>query len=1061
MKNPLTFFSKMNTCRPLVSTHGKHVEKYRIFRIFLNHNHFALSCLASLEQLYFSGAPYTRASVQCRYEELFEAVCGAVYCLEKLAPAGDRPLEAVLRGLDADIRRELEPDHRLIGNELVIPFKGITRSLSNRVGGKALNLALIKNESGLSVPPGFAIATPAFERFLDENDLTEFIARLLFTVSPDSPDENRKKCGAIQDRIMASPVPHEVAGAIMNAYAAIEERAGKDVRVAMRSSAIGEDTEASFAGQYATVLNVGVDGLLEAYKTVIASVYSDKAVSYRMRYGLEDRETPMCVAGIVMINARASGVMYTRDLSAPHSDALRINSLWGLGERLVDGSASPDAFIVDRRTNRIESRVIAVKEQRLVNNAEGGTRLESVPEKDRNAPSLSDEDALLLAAQGLRIERFFGAPQDIEWALDDQGRLFILQARPLSMSEATKDQEPLLEENITLPLVFFGGVAVSPGIVSASACVIREGDDADHIPDNCIVVARTASPDYARLAGRIRGIITDIGSVTSHLGSVVREFGIPAIFDAKNATSRLSDGMLITLDASRTAVYQGAVDRPAAPSRLRNKRFIESPLHRRTRRILDLISPLNLIDPSSPDFTPKACRTIHDVIRYTHEAVIKNMFGLTDEADVVRSVRLTATIPFILRLVDLGGGIRPGLTTCDSVTPEDIDSIPLKALWKGFTHPGITWEGTINFDPKHFLTLIASSATSEFGSEPGGTSYAILSADYANLSMKFGYHFAVIDTLCGNDSSQNYLALQFAGGAGSYFGRSLRIALLANILKRLGFEVVLKGDLLEASLMGYDQASLEDKLDQTGRLLASSRLLDMTLSNQGDIETLSDAFFREEYDFLSARKGGELAHFYTHGGWWKRSGEDGFSCLCQDGSRAGFRISAGVAGLMGKLAGPALQDFLDAMEAYYYFPLAIVKNSGMSDGMVSVRVKPVSGRIDRAGGLAFGLRNVSNYFVLRLNALEGNIILFEFVNSKRVERASTKQPIAAGQWHTLAVAINGPCMEGFLNGKKILEYRGGKPVSGFVGLWTKADSVTCFTDLTVRTGDQSRSIELT
>jgi pyruvate,water dikinase len=434
------------------------------------------------------------------------------------------------------------------------------------------------------------------------------------------------------------------------------------------------------------------------------------------------------------------------------------------------------------------------------------------------------------------------------------------------------------------------------------------------------------------------------------------------------------------------------------------------------------------------------------------------MFGITNDAEEGRSIRLATALPLEFHLIDLGHGLRDGLTTCNTVTPDEIVSIPMKALWKGFTHPGITWAGTVTFDQKNIMTLFAASAVSEFGEQPGGTSYAILSGDYLNLSMKFGYHFSTIDTLCGDNSNQNYISLQFSGGAGSYYGKSMRVSFLGNVLARLGFQVSLQGDLIEAFVSGHDCQSQQAMLDLTGRLLASSRLLDMTLSSQSDVERLSDAFFREEYDYLTSRRDDELTSFYTHGGFWKRSVEDGHVFGVQDGSRSGFTISSGVAGVMGKLMGQALQDFLDNIEAYYSFPLAIVKNSELSDGRVAVRVQPVRGHIDRAGGIAFGVRNIGNYFVLRINALENNVILFEYVNSKRMKRAIKERTILSNTWYTLLVEIRGRQIAGYINGELILEYVADKTVAGFIGLWTKADSVTFFDELTIETSDRQRSI---
>jgi pyruvate,water dikinase len=434
------------------------------------------------------------------------------------------------------------------------------------------------------------------------------------------------------------------------------------------------------------------------------------------------------------------------------------------------------------------------------------------------------------------------------------------------------------------------------------------------------------------------------------------------------------------------------------------------------------------------------------------------MFGITEAAEEIRSIKLTASIPLTLHLIDVGGGLQDGLTTCHVVTPEHIESLPLRAVWKGFTHPGITWSGAIGVDMKKFVTLFATSAIGGDRAEPGGTSYAIISKEYMNLSAKFGYHFATIDTLCSENSNQNYISIQFAGGAGDYYGKSLRVSYLGNVLKRLGFQVSFKGDLLEAFLIAYDRPSMEEKLDQMGRLLASSRLLDMTLSNQQDIELFTDSFFRGEYDFLSPKRDDQPRDFYVHNGYWKRTIEDGNIYCVQDGSKSGYTVSSGVAGIAGKFFGASLQDFLDNIEAYYYFPLAIAKNSEMEDGTIRSKIKAVGGHIDRAGGIAFGIQNSGNYFVLRINALEDNIILFEYKEHKRYQRVGVEEKIATQKWHELSVQIKGNDITGYLGDNKVLEYTADRPVKGLVGLWTKADSVTYFDHLALKTDEGEKII---
>jgi len=1046
-----SLFNQKRACAPLVNLQGLHVRKYRAFRVFLEHNHAALSAIADLEQAYYSGKPFSPSWAGMRYEALWEAALGAVYALASLKGKPVSALESGLAGIDRMITEELTPRYVAGSDDLVLPFERIKGNANHITGAKAANLARIGNELRLPVPAGFSVTTVATERFLSRNGLPDLIARRLARISPDEPEAFEQPLEAIRAAIVKATVPPDIAGEIVQAYRDVEKQTRPGVHVAVRSSAVGEDTEATFAGQYETVLNVAESGILEAYKRVLASKYSSRAVAYRLRYGLSDQETPMAVAVVAMIDPRSSGVMYTNAPSGKESGDISISSVRGLAERLVDGSASPDLFVVDRGSRQIKDRKISSQNTQMVNLPEGGTVLQPVPADEQGGASLDDASVQKLADHGLNLEALFGSAQDVEWALDRSGNLFIIQSRPLGGSGTGGRSGAPVVAAIGHPLLLSTGRSASPGIASGKVFVLGEGDDPGSVPKGVVLVARTASPDLAKLIGRVSAIVTDIGSAASHLASVAREFGIPAIVDAGNATTTLKNGDLVTLTTDPPKVYSGTIEELTSLIQPRKKQVFDSPVHRRMRRVLDLVSPLNLMDPDDPSFSPEGCRTIHDVIRYAHEQAVRSMFGLTDEADTVRSMELKAKLPLELRLIDLGHGLQQGLTTCHEVTPEHILSSPFRALWKGFTHPGVSWEGSIGLNMNKMLTLLSASATSEFGPAPGGTSYAILSGEYMNLSAKFGYHFATIDAFVGSNSNQNYVSLQFSGGAGSYYGKTLRIAFLGSVLRKLGFQVKLRGDLIEGSITDYDRPSLEDKLDQIGRLLASSRLLDMVLTSHGDVERMTEAFFKADYDFLAFKQDEGLANFYTHGGSWKQAADAGRHVCMQDGSRAGFTLSSGVAGAMNKLVGQALQEFLDNVEAYYYFPLAVAKDVRMSDGAVRVRVKPVSGNIDRAGGIAFGMGDVSNYFAFRINALEDNAILFEFVNSRRIERASVHEKIVSGQWHDLRVEVRERHIRCSLNNRVVLEYGAGKPVQGYIGLWTKADSVTLFDELAIET----------
>jgi pyruvate, water dikinase len=511
--------------------------------------------------------------------------------------------------------------------------------------------------------------------------------------------------------------------------------------------------------------------------------------------------------------------------------------------------------------------------------------------------------------------------------------------------------------------------------------------------------------------------------------------------------------------ADTAMVYQGLVAELTADARPIRKHIADSPMHLRFRAVLDNLSPLNLTDPQSPDFAPSGCRTVHDIIRFSHERSIEEMFNLGATAKEEISCKLTTHIPLSLRLIDLGGGIRSGLTTCHDITPEHLESIPMRAFWRGLSHPGISWSGGIPVAAKDLLHLMTQGFMAREGDLPGGDSFAILSREYANVSAKFGYHYANIDTLVGDNIDDNYFSLQFSGGAGNQYGRSLRLSFLGKVLGRLGCKLKITGDLLDASLTGYDSKSMEAILEQVGRLLASSRLLDMAISGEGDVDRMVDAFFQGDYDFFHLSQERALPGFYTPMGDWQRTEKDGRRFITQDGSSYGRGLSSGLASLMGKMVGGKYQDFLDNIEAYYYFPLAIARDSLIGDARISVRTASVAGKIDQAGGLAFAIADVANYFVLRINVLEDNFTLFEYVNNKRVQRANIPHPIGAGQCYRVMVEISGNALRGYLDDELLVEYQAERQLHGFVGLWTKADSVTHFEELVVQEDAKVRRLD--
>jgi len=1034
-------FSKEKSCRLLVNLEGTLAEKYRWYREFLVHNHEALQIISDLERLQQDVEPFTLPAVKRDCRSLFETCAGLVEALSSLAGGRYSELAGVCSNLDARAERLFDESPVYPAGDLVLSLEALKPDLVSMAGSKATNLATAGNALGLPIPQGFVVTANAFQAFMEQNSLLEPVDEMLAAVGFSDPADLERKAGAVQQLILDAPVPSAVVEAVQGAYEALESKTRKGVALAMRSTAVGEDTEASFAGQYTTVLNVRREGLLDAYKKVLASKYSARAIRYRTRCGLDDRATPMCVAGIVMIDAQASGVCYTRDPSNPALPDVTVSAVWGLGEHLVSGEAAPDTFSVDRRTLDITRKEINPKPQRLVLQEGGGTRLEETGEAAGNLPAVDDETARTIARHSLKLEDHFGSPQDVEWCVDPSGRLFILQSRPLGLSQSRREDAARAEfDPESHPVLLSGGKTASRGTVSGrvvTAGSLRDGEDLD----GGILVVRTASPDYARLAGSVKGIITDLGSVASHLASVAREFGIPMIVNTGGATAALEAGSTVTMAADTATVYGGRVPEMEDSASLPGEKVFQSPVRRKLGDVLALISPLNLTDPEAPTFTPKHCRTIHDVIRFSHEKVVKEMFGLAGQrADSVESVKMKAGIPLALYFIDLGGGLEENLTTCDEIGPGSIVSRPMRALWRGLSHPGINWAGTVAADSRNLMALMTS------GPPPQMASYAVLSYEYLNLSIKFGYHYATLDVLWTDNPEDNTISLQFGGGAGSFHGRALRIRFLSEVLEQLGFVLQVSGDVVDATLKGDDDSGMEQGLDQLGRLLASSRLLDLGIQGPEAVEEMKASFFSGNYNFLQQAPQ-PLPDFYTPTGDWTRVEENGRIRCLQDGSRSGDGLSCSLKNFMGRMVGSRYQQFLDSIHAYHYFPIAVLKESRVGDAWIEARLTPEAGCINNTGGLLFGLKSMSSFFMLGLDALESEVALFEFKEGKRLRRASAERDVRPGHSYTLSVRVSEKRIEGFLDGEAVLMFETENRVEGFVGLWTKADSKIYFDEL--------------
>ncbi len=840
----------------LISPHGTVLRaKYESFKKLLESDKRSHELISELEAIYYQQKKVDIKVIESRYEELSGAISTMVDSLLAMAPASYDNLRDFFKKIDVCIRFILTPTAVQCSPPFTISLKDVRSKDVQLVGGKAFNLAILQNSLNVTIPEGLVITTNAFYRFIEFNHLRPLIDEKLAKVDIGYLPSLHLISEELVSLVSSAQVPPDVAEDIQTTFKALVEQTGYVPHVAMRSSAVSEDSQYSFAGQYLSVLNCPAAHLLEAYKQVIASKYSPRALYYRINYGLSDLETPMAVLLIEMIDAAVSGIIYTTDLSEADSECLSIHSLWGLGEPLAGGEISPDIVTILKDVNPvIVRRQSGDKFRKSISDPAGGSRLVEIEGGLRFAPSLTDEEALALSRLAMQIEKLHSIPQDIEWCMDHNHQLFILQARTLQVKQSESDSPNL--ENMEIPndILIHAGERASAGCAGGRVYKVEDEETLLDIPQDSVLVARTTLPAYAKVMNRLRAVVTDRGSVAGHFSSVAREYGIPTLVNTRGATSKLSHGQEVTVLADRKTVYEGIIPLLCqAPQPAQNLACDSHYLHK-LKYMLDFISPLSLLDVTAASFAPEGCRSLHDIIRFTHEKSMHEMFtvGQSWGGMIQGAKTLISSLPFTLYVLDVGGGLLASAQDKQSIPLTEVVCHPLLAVWQGLSHPGVEWQLHDHFDWKAFddIVLGGGIASKESGNF---ASYAVVSGDYLNLNIRFGYHFTILDTICGDRIEDNYISVRFAGGGGNFDGRLLRLELVAAILKRLDFTVKTEGDLLDAKLVHYEQEIIQEKLDIVGRLLGATRLMDMVLKDNAMVAKFVDDFFYGRYNFSSEK----------------------------------------------------------------------------------------------------------------------------------------------------------------------------------------------------------------
>ena len=460
--------------------------------------------------------------------------------------------------------------------ENIVWLKDVGMSDVEKVGGKNASLGEMisgLNSQGVRVPGGFATTAEAFESFLDHSDLKNKINELLSNLDITNIQELTKTGLLIRQWVEEAPFPEDLHQSIVESYEKLTQQLGSDVTFAVRSSATAEDLpEASFAGQQETYLNVsGIDDILIAVRKVYASLYNDRAISYRVHQGFE-HEMVSLSAGIqqmVRSDIGSSGVMFTLDTESGFEDAVFITSAYGLGETVVQGSVNPDEFYVHKSTLRsgkpaILSRSLGSKSIKMVyaeDNSNSPVATTEVDSEDRLKFSLSDSQIEELAHYAMKIESHYGRAMDIEWALDGvDGKIYIVQARPETVKSRQSSQNIERYKLLETSNIIVEGRAIGQKIGTGKTKIINDLSEMDSVNEGDILVTDMTDPDWEPVMKLASAIITNRGGRTCHAAIIARELGVPAIVGTGNATELLQNDYAVTASCAEGdtgKVYQG------------------------------------------------------------------------------------------------------------------------------------------------------------------------------------------------------------------------------------------------------------------------------------------------------------------------------------------------------------------------------------------------------------------------------------------------------------------------------------------------------------------------
>jgi pyruvate,water dikinase len=813
----------------------------------LRANQGALEDMADIQTMLQSPQPYGMVQVKTVCAHVSLEVWKIVDAMRSLSPGRYDVLGERMDDMRSRLNERIGPPERMLEGPLVLDMSEINISHVPLVGSKMAVLGEVAGGLGLKTPQGFAVTAVGFHCFMDANELGEEIERRIRSAEAVDLDEIHALSSSIQGLIMDSPLPDE----LIEAFEGAAETYTKPM--AVRSSALSEDGEStSFAGLHSSFLNVAPEHLPHAYKEVVAGLYKPAAMMYRLHRGIPDHDAIMSVGVLEMVEAVSGGVLYTKDPLGRRTGMV-VNSVWGLPKPVVDGRTACDTIYLSSDGKQVEEADIAFKEDGYYSLPEEGIARRPVPPEDARTASISNEEALRLGELAGTLVGRFNTALDIEWAIDPEGDIVLLQSRPLHSA----DPDPSAEAQADFPrpapdkILMEGGFAASPGVAGGPVYKVEKTMDMLDFPQGAVLVVPQALPKLAALLSRASAVVAEKGSIAGHLATVCREYKVPALFGLDEAVETLANKQVVTISADTGLVIEGSPEEygPIAPPEI-----VETPVRHILREAAELITPLNMLDPSSPHFRAANVATYHDVTRYCHEKSVEEMFRFgRDHHFPERSSKQlythTATRWWVLNLEDGFDGEAEG----KFIRLENISCRPMLALWEGVV--AMPWEGPPPIDSGGLLSVMFRSTT-DTTLVAGGRSkqternYFMISKQYCCLSSRLGYHFCTTETLVTERYQENYAVFRFQGGAADDTRRVRRVRLLAGMLEDEGFEAVIRGDNLTARIQSLPEDEMFRALRILGFLSIHTRQIDMVLSGDGDIAKYDKKLRKQMHEAL-------------------------------------------------------------------------------------------------------------------------------------------------------------------------------------------------------------------